>query len=141
MNAHDDSGFGWAYVDEDSGTIIFNDKLSPADPASFFVEDRHIFDWLLAEGDVAVSRLYYENAERLLKIDQQREIKYFNDRQSKRMAKAPVMHKVHTKEVKEFSARKRKALEEAAAAAKKQKSSGAMQQDQATDGHRPGGRV
>ncbi|KAJ7854776.1 hypothetical protein B0H13DRAFT_1903521 [Mycena leptocephala] len=130
MNAHDDSGFGWAFVDEEAGIIVFNDKLSPADPASFFVEDRHIFDRLLGEDEVAVSRLYFENAERLLKIDQQREVKYFNDRQNKRKAKAPVLHEVHTKEAKEFSARKRKALEEAAAATKKQKTSGGeMQQD------------
>ncbi|KAJ7887947.1 hypothetical protein B0H13DRAFT_2342182 [Mycena leptocephala] len=130
MNSHDDSGFRWAFVNKDSGVTVFNDKLSPADPTSFFVEDRHIFDRLLGEGEVAVSRLYYENAEHLLKIDQQREVKYYNDRQAKKKAKAPVMHKVHTKEAKEFSAKKRKVLEEAATTAKKQKlSGGAMQQD------------
>jgi hypothetical protein len=98
MNVHNDSGFGWAFVDEEAGISVFNDKLTPADPASFFVEDCHIFDRLLGEGELAVSCLYFENAERLVKIDQQCEIKYFNDHQNKRKAKAPVLHEVHTKE-------------------------------------------
>ncbi|KAJ6460621.1 hypothetical protein C8R45DRAFT_941718 [Mycena sanguinolenta] len=65
MNRHDDSGFGWAYVDDNTGLIIFDDKLTPADAASFCVLDSEINERHLAADEVAVSRTYFDNAERL----------------------------------------------------------------------------
>ncbi|KAJ7755624.1 hypothetical protein DFH07DRAFT_959269 [Mycena maculata] len=75
MNDHDDSGFGWAYLDETSAskTIVWDDAWSIADPTAFCILDHEVHSRYLAEGDVSITQTYYENAERLLHLEQQRE--------------------------------------------------------------------
>ncbi|KAJ7104742.1 hypothetical protein C8R44DRAFT_746421 [Mycena epipterygia] len=121
MNAHDDSGFGWAYIDESSGTIVWDDKLdSPADPASYLVTDDDIYERYLRKDEVAVTSSYVLNAERLILQEQNRQIRYHEERQQKRASKnkAPRAPDVHTMEAKAGFAKKRQALDAAAAAKK-----------------------
>ncbi|KAJ7701563.1 hypothetical protein B0H17DRAFT_1128337 [Mycena rosella] len=83
MNRCDDSGYGWAYLNE-SRTIEWQDEWTLADPESFMVLDREITDRFLAAGEVAVTQLYFDNAERLMLLDLRRENKYFKMRVGKR---------------------------------------------------------
>ncbi|KAJ7656207.1 hypothetical protein B0H17DRAFT_1146267 [Mycena rosella] len=116
MNSNDDSGFGWAYIDETSGTIVWNDALHPANPDTFCVLDHEIVNRFLPEGEVAVTEMYFENAERLIKADQARELKYFRQRQEKK-GKGTGAPDVYAKASKDNFARKRQLLLDAAAAA------------------------
>ncbi|KAJ7799566.1 hypothetical protein B0H13DRAFT_2390951 [Mycena leptocephala] len=129
MNNHDDSGFGWAYIDDASGTIVWDEKFSPADSGSFYVLPHQINDRLLSNDEVAVSQLYYENSERLHKQEQMRELKYYKLRQEKKNKPSDIPD-LHTKEAKATFAKKCKALEDAAAAAaaKKQKGAALMEE-------------
>lgn len=121
MNAYDDSGYGWPYIE--NGLIVWDDKLTPADPDSYCVLDHETTDRLLGMGEVAVTQRYFENAERLIHLEQQRETKYWKMRQEKKAIRHDPIPDVHTKEAKANFAKKRKGLEDSAAdiTAKKQK--------------------
>ncbi|KAJ7019116.1 hypothetical protein C8F04DRAFT_1198051 [Mycena alexandri] len=120
MNLYDDSGFGWAYIDDTTNTIVWDEKLAPTTPASLGLLEHEILERYLPKDHVAVSQHYFENAERLRFLETQRELKYFKQRAAKRtqeegepeMRSAEVMTKFDLK---------RKQFEEAANAAKKQK--------------------
>jgi hypothetical protein len=121
MNNCDDSGFGWAYL-EDRLIVWDDESLTPADASSFCVLDDEIIDGrLLGPNETAVTTAYFRNAERLVAQDQRRETKYYEERQekkNKKKAQGPTLADVQTKEGKADFARKRKALQDAAAARK-----------------------
>ncbi|KAF7371724.1 hypothetical protein MVEN_00028900 [Mycena venus] len=123
MNSHDDSGFGWAYIED--GVIVWDEtaNLTPADPESFCVLDHEITEGrILGADEVAVSTTYFENAERLVLLDQCRETKYYQLRQNKKNERHGLtLADIHTKEAKDKFAMKRKALLDAASTSKKQK--------------------
>ncbi|KAJ7712544.1 hypothetical protein DFH07DRAFT_786012 [Mycena maculata] len=114
MNCHDDSGFGWAYLDDTTKTIVWEDAWSIADPASFCVLDHEVHDRYLAEGEVAVTQTYYDNAERLLFLEQQREVKYYKQRVGKRKAATDHASAVGSKAALDAFAKKRKLMSDAA---------------------------
>ncbi|KAJ7083432.1 hypothetical protein C8R44DRAFT_753451 [Mycena epipterygia] len=117
MNAHDDSGYGWAYVDRVTGTIIYDDKLTLADAASFCVRDSDIDDRrYLVGSEVAVSRLFYETAQRMQEQTHKRDNKWWRNRQEVKATAAPAEPDVHSKASKDTFAKKRKALSDAAEA-------------------------
>ncbi|KAJ7679776.1 hypothetical protein B0H17DRAFT_1139050 [Mycena rosella] len=116
MNTNDDSGFGWAWVDESNGTIVWDDAWTIATPASFFVLDHEITDRYLAEGDVTISQTYVDNADRLQQLELQRELKYYKQRVNKHKLNSDTAAAVGTKEAMESFAKRRKMLNEAAAA-------------------------
>ncbi|KAJ7113918.1 hypothetical protein C8R44DRAFT_881484 [Mycena epipterygia] len=64
MNAKDDCGYGWAYIEE--GVIVWDEKLTVADPDSYCVLDTETTDHIMPVGHVAVSEAYHANAERLI---------------------------------------------------------------------------
>ncbi|KAJ7871631.1 hypothetical protein B0H14DRAFT_3439353 [Mycena olivaceomarginata] len=73
----------------EDGVIVWDEtkKLTPADPESFCVFDHEIMEGhILGDNEVAVSTTYFENAERLVQLDQRCETKYYNERQDKRKA-------------------------------------------------------
>ncbi|KAJ7829731.1 hypothetical protein B0H13DRAFT_2372379 [Mycena leptocephala] len=121
MNKHNDSGYAWAYLE--NGVIVFDDKMTIANPESFCVMDHETTDCLLGRDEVAVTRQYFENSECLAYQQQLWETKYWKAWQEKKGAVAGDIPDVHSKEVKAAFAKKRKALEDVAAAtaAKKQK--------------------
>ncbi|KAJ7745443.1 hypothetical protein DFH07DRAFT_963336 [Mycena maculata] len=116
MNDHDDSGFGWAYLDETSAskTIVWDDAWSIADPTAFCVLDHEVHSRYLAEGDVSVTQTYYENAERLLHLEQQRKVQYYKQRINKRKATTDQATAAGSKAALEAFAKKRKLMLDAA---------------------------
>ncbi|KAJ7120112.1 hypothetical protein C8R44DRAFT_736965 [Mycena epipterygia] len=116
MNQHDDSGYGWAIVDATSKTIIFDDKMTIADAASFYVRDSDLNSprrRYLTGDEVMVTTSYYETAERLREQSLSRDNFHYNKRVNAKVAKSEP--DVHSKDAKEAFARKRKALRDAAA--------------------------
>ncbi|KAJ7759011.1 hypothetical protein DFH07DRAFT_934986 [Mycena maculata] len=124
MNTHDESGFGWAYIED--GVIVWDDKLTPANPESYCVLDHETTDRLLGPDEVAVSKPYVENAERLIYMEQQRDLKYYRLRQEKKLQRVDPVFDVTSKAAKDNFAKKRKALEEAAREEAAKKSKGGM---------------
>ncbi|KAJ7025894.1 hypothetical protein C8F04DRAFT_1191045 [Mycena alexandri] len=119
MNKYDNSGFGWAYVE--NGVIIWDDAagLKPADPESFCVLDHELADNFLGRDEVAVSHEYKENAERLIEQERNRGLRFYNQRRDRRAARDNASAvKVDSKSTLEAFAQRRKALEDAAAAKK-----------------------
>ncbi|KAJ7756504.1 hypothetical protein DFH07DRAFT_1027619 [Mycena maculata] len=117
MNRHDDSGFSWAYLDETTKTIVWEDAWSIANPASSCVLDHEVHDRYLAEGEVAVTQTYHDNAERLLFLEQQREVKYYKQRVGKRKAATDHASTVGSKAALDVFAKKRKLMSDTAEAA------------------------
>ncbi|KAJ7264602.1 hypothetical protein C8J57DRAFT_1623283 [Mycena rebaudengoi] len=126
MNQWDTSGYVWAYIED--GLLVWDNKLTVADPDSYCVADRETSERpMLGKDEVAITQTYFKNAERLVHQEQQREVKWFNIRQERKAGKSSeTIPDVHSLEAKNHIARKRKALEDAAAAesAKRQKVSG-----------------
>jgi hypothetical protein len=87
-----------------------------ADPESYCVLDHETTDRLWGKDEVATIKKYFENAERLIYLEQQRETKYWKLRQEKKAIRQDPVPDVHSKEARDNFAKKRKALEEAAAA-------------------------
>ncbi|KAJ7763154.1 hypothetical protein DFH07DRAFT_770884 [Mycena maculata] len=117
MNRHDDSGFGWAYLDETTKTIVWEDAWFIADPASFCVLDHEVLDCCLAEGGVAVTQTYHDNAERPLFLEQQCEVKYYKQRVGKHKAATDHASAVGLKAVLDMFAKKCKLMSDTADAA------------------------
>ncbi|KAJ7814375.1 hypothetical protein B0H13DRAFT_1924853 [Mycena leptocephala] len=122
MNDHDDSGFGWAYLEND--LIVWDEKLTPADAESFCVLDMETTDNILGRDEVAVTKLYYANAERLKRQAEKREVKYANQRQEKKNLISEAIPDVNSKDARDSFANKRKILENAAAEAARKKQKG-----------------
>ncbi|KAJ7939941.1 hypothetical protein B0H13DRAFT_1850141 [Mycena leptocephala] len=137
MNAHDKSGYGWAYI-LDNGVIVWDEKLTPADADSFCVLDHEITtERILAKDEVAVSLAYYENAERLIQQAHHRETKWWKIRQSKKLSRQhDTGLDIHSTEARDKFANKRKELEAAAAqaeaAARQKENDGGAGEDGAT---------
>ncbi|KAJ7668840.1 hypothetical protein B0H17DRAFT_1142393 [Mycena rosella] len=117
MNRFDGSGYGWAYVDNATQTIVWDDSWSIADPHSFGVLDFEVHERYLNPGDIAASQAFFDNAERLQHQQQQRENRYFQQRVIKRSkSTAGNGAFVATKEAMDTFARRRKRLADADAA-------------------------
>ncbi|KAJ7465208.1 hypothetical protein FB451DRAFT_1179387 [Mycena latifolia] len=116
MNRYDDSGYCWAYIDESNSTIVWKDSCAVADPQSLGLLDHEMSERYLAPGDVAVSHVYYENAERLRDLELARGVRFYRDRQGKRKAKEELAVSVGTKATMEKFSKRRKVLDAAAAA-------------------------
>ncbi|KAJ7078274.1 hypothetical protein B0H15DRAFT_804879 [Mycena belliarum] len=82
LNAHDESGFGWAYINDD-GTIAWTDGMAVARPEAFYVRDHEIYEAYLPPNHVAVTQAYFEKAERLHAQDEFRQNKWFQERTNK----------------------------------------------------------
>ncbi|KAJ7038649.1 hypothetical protein C8F04DRAFT_1255935 [Mycena alexandri] len=121
MNAHDQSGLGWAYMDEDTNTLVWDNKFTPATPAALGVlEHEMLGERYLPDDHVAVTRSYFENAERRRFLEEQRELKYYKQRIAKRTQEDAGSSTI-TAETLEKLDRKRKMFLEAAEAIKKQR--------------------
>ncbi|KAJ7108628.1 hypothetical protein C8R44DRAFT_743885 [Mycena epipterygia] len=113
MNAYDDSRYGWAIVED--GMIIFDEKLTIADPISFYVTDNDLNSdrrRYLNGDEVMVTSAYYETAERLREQSLARDNHWYNKKAVKGVKAEPG---IHSKDAKEAFAKKCKALGEAAA--------------------------
>ncbi|KAJ7656513.1 hypothetical protein DFH06DRAFT_1328787 [Mycena polygramma] len=119
MNVHDSGGYGWMYVGEDG--LVWEDHWIPADPKAFLVEDHQLYERALLPGQVAVSQLYFDTAERLRIEDAKRQLKWQMAREEKKNKAPGSSVDVRSEEALAFSAKKRKVHAEAAAAVKKQK--------------------
>ncbi|KAJ7032071.1 hypothetical protein C8F04DRAFT_1108351 [Mycena alexandri] len=121
MNKYDHSGFKWAYIED--GLLVFDDTGSAASADEFCVLDSETTDRYLASDQVAVSRDYFENAERLRRQADRREAKYARQALEKKNATAEGLVNLDSPQAREALSTKRKALEDAAAAeaSKKQK--------------------
>ncbi|KAJ7829893.1 hypothetical protein B0H14DRAFT_3716359 [Mycena olivaceomarginata] len=98
MNNHDNSGLGWAYLEECefASRLVYPDTLLPADPASFCINDHEIMDNYLAPGMVAVSSFYYKNTEEELR----RSVRWVRQRAEKKRGKKLGHALLNTKEAK-----------------------------------------
>ncbi|KAJ7121548.1 hypothetical protein C8R44DRAFT_736342 [Mycena epipterygia] len=122
MNAKDDCGYGWAYIEE--GVIVWDEKLTVADPDSYCVLDTETTDRIMPVGHVAVSEAYRANAERLILRASLQDNKHTRIREQKKALKERDSGPdIHTADAKDAFARKRKAIKDAAiaTAAKKAK--------------------
>lgn len=119
MNDNDDSGFGWAYLENE--LIVWDDKFLPASAEAFCVLDIETTDNILGRDEVAVSKHYYEHAERLKFQAAKREVKYAKQNQEKRDLTAERVPNLTSKDVRESFANKRKMLETAAVEVSKKK--------------------
>ncbi|KAJ7022925.1 hypothetical protein C8F04DRAFT_1079689 [Mycena alexandri] len=123
MNTYDTSGLKWAYLEDE--VIVFDEAFDAADAESFCVLDTETSDHtILGTDQVAVSRAYFQNAERLRFQAEKREVKYANQREKRKTLADEGVLDVNSKEARENLAVKRKILEDAKAeevASKKQK--------------------
>ncbi|KAJ6615787.1 hypothetical protein B0H10DRAFT_1949668 [Mycena sp. CBHHK59/15] len=113
-NDHDDLGYAWAYIQD--GLIVWDDKMTLADPDSFCVLEHEITECFVGRDEVTVTKCFVENAERLAYLEQQRETKYWKMCQDKKAVGNHSLPDVHSKDAKAAFAKKCKALEDAATA-------------------------
>lgn len=114
MNNYDTSGLKWAYLEDE--LIVFDDAYDAADAEAFCVLDAETSDLpVLGPNEVAVSRTYFQHAERLRSQAEKREVKYANLREKKAHLAAEGVVDVNSKAAREGLAAKRKILEDAKA--------------------------
>ncbi|KAF7362731.1 hypothetical protein MVEN_00622400 [Mycena venus] len=126
MNEHDNSGFGWAHLDDESGTIVWDNGLVPADADAFCLLDHELDSRrFLRNDEVAVSRIEFEDYERLKRQETKRNVKWTRARVDEKEKKEAEAGKLVVS-MESFTKKRRMLAKNAedVAAAKKQKKSG-----------------
>ncbi|KAF7334186.1 Gag-pol polyprotein [Mycena venus] len=125
MNEHDNSGFGWAHLDDESSTIIWDNCLVPADADAFFLDHELDSGCFLRNDEVAVSRMEFEDYERLKRQETKRNVKWTRVRVDEKEKKEAEAGKLVVS-MESFTKKRRMLAKNAehVAAAKKQRKSG-----------------